>query len=241
MTITPDTFVADVATQNPASIRVFQRYGIDFCCGGRRPLREASQTAGISIDRLLGDLQTAGPVAPGGDDWNVAPLAQVVRHISETYHAPLEGELLRIDAMLTKVEHAHADRWPDLLLSLGRVVRTLAQELTEHTEEEEDRLFPAILALEERQHVALHGRALDRFIEQLEDEHVSVGRLLERLRALTNAFAAPEGACPTFKGLYHALEEFSTTLKRHVHLENYVLFPRAAALGRARADAVEEV
>ena len=35
MTITTSTLVADIATANPATIKVFQRHRIDFCCGGR--------------------------------------------------------------------------------------------------------------------------------------------------------------------------------------------------------------
>ena len=240
MTITPDTFVADVATGSPASVKVFQRYGIDFCCGGRRPLRTASETAGVPLDRLIGDLEAAASVGAGpAVDWTVASLTELVQHISKTYHAPQAAELLRLEDLLARVERAHSERWPDLVLSLGRVVRSLANELLLHTDEEEDRLFPAIVALESGSPVAMHGRSLDRFLEQLEDEHVSVGRLLERLDSLTGGFVPPAGACPTFHALYHGLEELSATLKQHVHLENYILFPRAAALGRARADAEE--
>jgi regulator of cell morphogenesis and NO signaling len=115
----------------------------------------------------------------------------------------------------------------------------LAQELLFHTADEEQRLFPAIVALERGEAVPLHGRALDRFLEKLEDDHFSVGRMLQQLHSLTGGFDPPEDACNTFRALYHGLHELSDTLKQHVHLENHVLFPRAAALGRARADAVE--
>src|SRR5215216_6740242 len=38
MEITPQTHVAEIVTHNPAATKVFHRYGIDFCCGGKRPL-----------------------------------------------------------------------------------------------------------------------------------------------------------------------------------------------------------
>ena len=162
-----------------------------------------------------------------------------MRHISECYHAPQAMELERLNAMVDKVERVHGERWPALVPALAEIVRGLTHELSFHTNEEEDRLFPAIVALERKEHVELHGRTLDRFLERLEDEHFSVGRQLEQMRALTGGFLPPDGACNTFRGLYHGLEELSSTLKEHVHLENHVLFPRAAALGRTRADAVE--
>ena len=40
MTITETTTVADSAAGIPSSVRVFQRHGVDFCCGGRKPLAE---------------------------------------------------------------------------------------------------------------------------------------------------------------------------------------------------------
>jgi hypothetical protein len=40
MTATTQT-VRDIALEQPSSIRVFEQYGIDYCCGGRKPLAEA--------------------------------------------------------------------------------------------------------------------------------------------------------------------------------------------------------
>ena len=53
------------------------------------------------------------------------------------------------------------------------------------------------------------------------------------MRGLTGGYVLPEGACNTFRGLYHGLEKFETALHAHIHLENNVLFPRAAGLERS--------
>ncbi len=241
MTITPETFVADVATAHPSAVKVFQRYNIDFCCGGRQPLRRACQTAGVPVERLIDELQSVnGPDVAPAKNWNTAPLSALARHVSVAYHQPQAEELQRLGAMMDKVRHVHGERWPALVPPLAQLFGALAQELLFHTSEEEDRLFPAIVALERRESVVPHGRTLDRFLEKLEDDHFSVGRMLQQLHSLTDGFVAPAEACNTFRALYHGMQEFSDTLKQHVHLENTVLFPRAAALGRARADAVEE-
>jgi regulator of cell morphogenesis and NO signaling len=239
MKITPDTFVADVATAQPAAVKVFQRYNIDFCCGGQQPLARASHAAGVPVDQLIAELQSTGQLPVGSRDWNAAPLSALARHISVTYHGPQAEELGRLGGMMDKVLHVHGERWPALVPPLAQLFHALAQELLFHTADEEQRLFPAIVALERGEAVPLHGRALDRFLEKLEDDHFSVGRMLQQLQSLTGGFDPPEDACNTFRALYHGLHELSDTLKQHVHLENHVLFPRAAALGRARADAVE--
>lgn len=242
MTITPDTFVGDIATQFPSAASVFHRYGIDFCCGGRQPLRTACREAGVPVEQVIADVRAPEAPAPSrAIDLRDVPLTELVNHISTSYHAPLTADLDRLEALLQRVEAAHGARLPELVPPLARIVRKLARELASHTAEEENRLFPTIGALERHDPSLLHGRALDRFLEELEDEHITVGRLLERLRSLTEGFRPPEDACATFRRLYAELDQFSATLKQHVHLENYVLFPRAAALGRARADAVEGV
>ena len=56
---------------------------------------------------------------------------------------------------------------------------------------------------------------------------------LKAMRRLTADYAAPEGACTSFRALYAGLAAFEADMHRHVHLENEVLFPRAR---RAEAD-----
>jgi len=38
----------------------------------------------------------------------------------------------------------------------------------------------------------------------------------------------PDSACPTYRALYHGLEEFERDLHHHVNRENDILFPRAS-------------
>ena len=69
----------------------------------------------------------------------------------------------------------------------------------------------------------------------LEAEHEAAGAALATMRALTDGYAPPEDACPTFRGLYYGLSELERDMHLHVHLENQILFPRAARLASARS------
>lgn len=40
-TSTTDRTVGQTAAEFPASVRVFEKHGIDFCCGGKIPVTEA--------------------------------------------------------------------------------------------------------------------------------------------------------------------------------------------------------
>ena len=53
------------------------------------------------------------------------------------------------------------------------------------------------------------------------------------MRDLTSGYAPPEWACPTFRGLYFGLAQLETDMHMHVHLENHILFPKAAELARS--------
>ena len=100
MTVTATTTVAELATAAPATIAVFQRHGIDFCCGGKRPLLDVCAERGLVCDALIAELHaaTAAP-APARLTWDQRPLAELTAHIVESFHDPLREELPRLIAM----------------------------------------------------------------------------------------------------------------------------------------------
>jgi regulator of cell morphogenesis and NO signaling len=237
MNITPDTRIADIATAKPATIKVFQRYNIDFCCGGKRPLAEACQERHMTFGELRFALEAAEaagrPDLPSAE----APLQELVRFIVDHYHADLREELPRLGQMAAKVLNVHGGRHPEVIPALEATFRALREELEMHMMKEERVLFPYVVRLEE---MAAAGRTLptspfgsiDAPIGAMEHEHDDAGRALARMRELTRGYRPPEGACNTFRGLYHGLEQLETALHEHIHLENNVLFPRAARLER---------
>ena len=64
----------------------------------------------------------------------------------------------------------------------------------------------------------------------MEHEHDNAGRALGRIRELTSDYEPPTDACNTFRALYAQLAELERDLHTHIHLENNILFPRAAEL-----------
>jgi regulator of cell morphogenesis and NO signaling len=89
MMLSPESTVAEIAAAAPATIAVFQRHNIDFCCGGKIPLAQACRARDLSVDAVLTDLHEA--VAPAGPEpnWNDASLTALVAHIHHRYHEPL--------------------------------------------------------------------------------------------------------------------------------------------------------
>jgi regulator of cell morphogenesis and NO signaling len=234
MTMTSESTVAEIAAAAPSTIAVFQQHQIDFCCGGRIPLAKACESRGLDVDTVLAELRDA--VAPRGAEpnWSVASLTTLIEHIQRRYHQPLREELPRLAAMLEKVVSRHGDHLPDRLLPLQQTFETLQAELLGHMAKEDQVLFPCIIALENGAPLPMAnvGAWITSPIAMMEAEHEDAGAALAFIREVTDGFAPPDWACPTFRGLYYGLAQLETDMHVHVHLENNVLFPRAAEVAR---------
>src|SRR3954451_23684508 len=98
MTPTTEKTVRELAIENPAATRVFERLQIDYCCGGNRTLEDACRTAGVPLDSVLNALEAAAAVPTPAlvRDWKTEPLAELVAHIRDAHHAYTRDALARI-------------------------------------------------------------------------------------------------------------------------------------------------
>jgi len=228
MNITALTTVAEIASTMPSSVRVFQRHGIDFCCGGRTPLSSACEEQGVRFTEIVEAIE-ASAHAPESDthEWATEALGELIDHIITTYHDPLRDELPRLESMAAKVSRVHGAKAPHVT-RVAAIVSELSADLHLHMRKEELVLFPAIRTLETRtEHSDLRLYAP---IAMMEHEHDQAGALLSELRSITDGYVAPAWACETFRALYYGLSELEDAMHLHVHLENNILFPRALTL-----------
>jgi regulator of cell morphogenesis and NO signaling len=234
MDITHQTTIAEAAAAVPASVRVFQRYGIDFCCGGKRPIASACEEQGIAFETLVSAIEAARSESHAESrDWSREPLRALIRHILQTYHEPLREELPRLESMAFRVARTHGAGMPQLQ-RVEAIVSGLAAELQAHMHQEEVALFPAIEAVESANHRPLVD--LSGPVAVMEHDHDRAGALLAELRAITGGYAVPEWGCATFRALYEGLAELEAAMQVHVHLENNVLFPRGLTFAAGTGD-----
>lgn len=222
--------VRDIALAAPATTRVFEEFKIDYCCGGRRSLAEASQTAGIDLATLTQRLDAVmnAPLADSNPPEEMSP-SRLVDYILEKHHVFTAQELERLAPLMAKVVAKHGERDPELF-ELQTVFAELAESLTPHMRKEETVLFPYIQALDAGVASAPHFGTVLNPIRMMEADHDADGERLRRMRQITNNYLLPAEACPSFAALYAGLEDLERDLHRHIHLENNVLFPQAAIL-----------
>jgi regulator of cell morphogenesis and NO signaling len=224
--------VATIATSVPRGARVFERFGIDYCCGGKLPLESACRRRGLNTEEVLDALRAAAAESPAGErDWNTASLAELADHIESVHHHFLTEELPRVRALATKVARVHGENHPELR-EVAEVFVAFADEMFSHMRKEEGVLFPAIRAIE-RGESGAPGASIDAPIACMVHEHDDAGRSLERMRALTGDFRPPAEACNSWRVLVNDLARLERDTHAHVHKENNILFPRALALAGA--------
>ena len=214
--------VAQIVTENAAAARVFQKYGIDYCCRGGVSVPEACGDRGLDPGALFAELEAALPGADGAstEDPRTLSTAGLVARIVDRHHGYLRRTLPHVEALSAKVAKVHGAKDPRLV-EVDASFRALAASLLPHLEEEETVLFPAMMSSRGGGDSALRTE-----LARMHADHLAVGDLLARLRSLTDGYAVPAWGCTTYRVLMSELEAVEADTLRHVHLENHVLAPR---------------
>lgn len=233
MTLATAKTVRDYALEAPQAIRVFEKLGIDYCCGGKRPLEEACAAANLSLGDVLLQLEaaTAEPLRPSDQELRAGSLAELIAYIVNTHHVFLRSEIPQLDALIEKVCSKHSANHPELL-QVRDLFHALGQELLTHLMKEEMILFPYVERMEEAilQHEPILPAPFGTVanpVHAMEHEHDNAGAALRALREASHDYTPPADACTNFRALYAALSAFEKDLHQHIHLENNLLFPRA--------------
>lgn len=232
-TLRPEQTVAEIILRHPCLRERLEQLGIDYCCGGKKPLADAVKDAGLDLNVVLAELKQGlqqGASAVAATDWTTVPLTVLADHILDTHHVFTKAQLARIDTLLAKVQNAHRNRHGVMLDSLRNAFESLKNELEAHLMKEEQILFPSIKGIDgfmsgTQARPVVHCGSIAYPIHQMEYEHDGAGTSLGNMREMTHDYQLPEDACQTFKALYEALEALETDLHEHIHLENNILFP----------------
>lgn len=234
-TLKYDRTVGQLAAEMPVSIRIFEAWKIDYCCGGQTSLADACKRSGRSVEQFI-DAVEAAAVVPDetSHDWSADSLRAVSSRVVETYHRYTREELQTIAPLADKVLSVHGERRPELA-EVVTLVRELTGDMLPHMLKEEQVLFPYVAQLEL---AAQNGTAaptpffgtVRNPVRMMMLEHDRVGELIERLRSVTGSYTAPSSACFSYRELYRRLAELELRTHEHIHVENNIYFPRAIAL-----------
>jgi regulator of cell morphogenesis and NO signaling len=243
MTISTTKTVRELAVEIPNAPRVFEQFGIDYCCGGKRSLDEACAVAQLPVEEVTKALSVAAKASASGDgELQSGSLAELIDHIVKTHHKFTREESARVKKLLEKVCSVHGTNHPELL-AIRETFFGLEQELMLHLMKEENVLFPYIVRMEEATFqndppLPAPFGTVQNPIRMMMQEHDGAGDALRQMRQASRDFTAPADACISYQTLYQALAGFEADLHQHIHLENNILFPRAIEMEERTTAAV---
>lgn len=228
---TTNVSVAEVVLTYPNALTILNRHNIDYCCGGKRPFKEACEKKGLNADVLWSEIihsktnETSFHLRLS--IWSI-PL--LIEYIIQNHHEYIREAVIQLPELLDKVCSVHGEDHIELL-EIRDDFNDLAEELIAHMHKEEKVLFPALARIsQDKSGHALSSHAMEAPIRVMEDEHESAGDLMKSIRQLTHQYTIPRDACPTLSLTYKKLEEFDQDLMQHIHIENNILFERVKGL-----------
>jgi regulator of cell morphogenesis and NO signaling len=226
------TQVGDIVAGDYRTAAVFEKHGIDFCCGGAVTLAAACVAHGVDPCVLLRELEAATRTpARQAADYGNWTLTRLIDHVKAIHHAYVRANVAQTAAYARKIADVHGGQHPELA-EIVAAFDQMATGLMAHLEQEEEVVFPAVKRAEAAGRNGSTPEAADaetiaRGIEALVREHEQVGAALHHIRDLAMGYGLPPDACATYSLTYERLQAFEADLHKHVHLENNILFPRA--------------
>ena len=216
---TRDMTLSEVIRISPRAISALESMEIDYSCQGQRALADAAHAAGYRVEDVIARLDTEGS---GGDreiDWFAQPLPSLIDYLTDDHRRTVGDHLPQL--------RGHIDALPESSerQRIHVLFRYLADALTSHVFNEERELFPFINHLHSANN-QLIGAPKMRISQRVLHELVEHEGFLDRLRTL-NELADRLPSNDSVRAFRRDLRTFSEQVRRHMHLENNVLYPRA--------------
>ncbi|MBI4384596.1 MAG: iron-sulfur cluster repair di-iron protein [Nitrospinae bacterium] len=223
--------INDFIKEDMRRAAVFERLGIDGCCGGQKTLAEACAGKGLDPRNVLGQIyedQSAQGTPETGIDLRDATLTELADHVEQTHHVHEKQVMPRLTDLIEKVMGRHGNAHQELK-ELKTAFDALRSDMEQHMMKEEKILFPMIRKLDADISGEFHCGPISSPIRVMLMEHDRADGLLREIRRLTANHTAPGDACRSYHAMLEELQAFEADLRLHMHKENEYLFPRTLA------------
>lgn len=214
---------------------VLEHYQIDFCCHGKRKIKEIVSDKDLNLEELTAEIEKATEQGIADqNDFRTWPLDLLSEYIIRTHHKYAEKQIEVIKPYLEKISQVHGKHHPELF-EIKDIFNKVAGEIVMHQRKEELMILPFIKRMvkaKEDNKPFQHNPAktVEDPLNMLREEHDIQGDSFKNISRLTNHYQTPEDGCNTYKLTLNLIREFELDLHKHIHLENNILFPKALEL-----------
>lgn len=220
--------LSGIVLEHHEAIPVFEKYNLDFCCGGKKTLEAACKEKNISLQDVIVEIENGARPGLSGARFEGMNAEQLIGYILMHHHFYVRQALPTISEHIGKVVTKHGDTYP-YMRKVQELFAEVRGELLPHMMKEENILFPRIREIAELVKKGLKTDQPASYINApvavMESEHEKAGELMAAIRELTQQYTPQENACTTHRLCLEELKAFEEDLHQHVHLENNLLFP----------------
>lgn len=235
--ITPQSLVSDIVAKDYRTAEVFRRHGIEYCCGGRRPIEAMCTMKGVSPDLVIAEAQLASRnlLLPENLPFHSWDIDFLIDYIVNIHHYYLHQSLPGLKSSLRNFAISHEKKYPSYIELLNRFEK-LENDILPHLKHEEETIFPylrQVVHVFERKESfgGLFIKTLRKPLSSLkEQEHKILEESIGKFRELTNYYQFPEKACTEQLVVLSKLKALDNDLVQHIYLENEILIPRVLAM-----------
>lgn len=224
--------IGQIAASDSRKAEVFKKFGIDFCCGGKKNLQQVCKENGLDVAKVELALKNAPSTTTTPLNFNAWQPGFLADYIYNQHHQYYYTEEPEITGLVDKVCENYGNDQPGFK-ELKRVYYLLKNELDAHFKKEEVVVFPFIKNLELAK--AVKGSlpvqpSLSEALQIMAADHEAAAEALRQIANITNNYKPDVEACNDTILLYKKLLELQEDLHQHIHLENNILFPKALVL-----------
>ncbi len=221
--------LGEIVKAFPGTVPTFNKYKLDYCCGGKDTLKTAAEALQLNADSILNEINiiiTESGTSKNKDiDWDKESTGSIIDYILNKHHVFMKEALAELNFLMFKILKVHFKTEGETLLQVHKLFGDLKTEMEAHLVKEEENLFPMIIEYERSKNPELKNK-ISSYIKETESEHDTAGDVFKELEKVTNDYTAPEDACPTYIRTYKLLDALEKDTFNHIHLENTILFGR---------------
>lgn len=138
--------LSQIVNSNFRAASVFEKYNLDFCCGGSILVNEACKKKGLDSSMIFNELQlleNSNSQTNKFDGWS---LDFMIDYIINNHHAYITKMIPVLAAHTQKVASVHGKNHPEMIEAANSFER-IYKDLKQHMMKEEQILFPFIKRL----------------------------------------------------------------------------------------------
>lgn len=228
--------IGQIVAEDFRAARVFEKYQIDFCCKGNRPLEEVASESNLDLDSLTAEIEEVKTSGVQGDhNFDSWPLDLLADYIVKTHHKYTEEQTTKLKPYIEKLCQVHGDHHPELF-EIKEIFGKLSGDVAAHMKKEEIILFPfikkVVAAKDAGEKLEAPASRMENPVNMMMHDHSDQGDMFRKIAELSNEYTLPADGCNTYNVTLNMLKELEQDLHKHIHLENNILFPKAVAMGK---------